>query len=116
MTMPNRDKSVLFPPFAAQLVELEGRLLRAGLPFYLFMGLRTWEEQDELYQQGRSLPGKVVTNARRGESLHCYGFAADYVLDGSALKPTIDWSWEIKADMNRDGRNDWQQLGEIARG
>lgn len=111
---PLRDKSLLYPPFAARLTDLESRLAAARLPFYLFMGLRTWEQQDALYQQGRSLPGKRVTNARGGESLHNYGFGADYVLDGMLEKPGIQWSWDLKADLNADGRNDWLQLAETA--
>ncbi|MGV3612278.1 MAG: glycosyl hydrolase 108 family protein [Fluviicola sp.] len=40
---------------------------------------RTFEEQDELYAQGRTKPGKKVTNARAGESYHNYGLAIDVV-------------------------------------
>ena len=59
----SRDKSLLYPPFAEKLVEFESRLAAAKLPFYLFMGLRTFEDQDELYAQGRTKPGRIVTNA-----------------------------------------------------
>ena len=38
-------------------------------------GLRTFEEQDELYAKGRSKSGDVVTNAKGGESNHNYGLA-----------------------------------------
>jgi peptidoglycan LD-endopeptidase CwlK len=110
----SRDKSLLYPPFAEQLRYFESRLAAAKLPFYLYMGLRTFECQDELYAQGRTLPGKIVTNARGGDSLHNYGLAADFVLDGVPEKPGIQWSWDTKADFNADGRNDWMQMGEIA--
>lgn len=112
--MPNRDRSILYPPFAAQLVNLDVRLAAAGLPFKLFMGFRTWAEQDALYAQGRTAPGKIVTNARGGESWHCFGFASDYVLNDAGDKPTASWSWDTRADVNRDGRSDWMQLAEIA--
>lgn len=42
-------------------------------------GLRTIEEQNELYAQGRTKPGKIVTNARSGSSYHNYGLAIDLV-------------------------------------
>ena len=42
--------------------------------------LRTFAEQDVLYAQGRSKPGKVVTNAKGGQSYHNYGLAIDIVL------------------------------------
>jgi peptidoglycan L-alanyl-D-glutamate endopeptidase CwlK len=40
-------------------------------------GLRTWAEQDALYAEGRTMPGKEVTNAKGGESWHNYGCAVD---------------------------------------
>lgn len=110
----SRDKSLLYPPFADQLADFESRLAAAKLPFFLFMGLRTFADQDELYAQGRTSPGEIVTNARGGDSLHNYGLAADYVLDGQIEKPGIQWSWNIKSDLNADGRNDWLQMAEIA--
>lgn len=42
-------------------------------------GLRTWEEQEELYDQGRTAPGSIVTNAPPGHSWHCFGLAVDIV-------------------------------------
>lgn len=49
-------------------------------------GLRTIEEQNELYRKGRSLPGPKVTNAHGGRSYHNYGLAVDLVeiKDGKA--------------------------------
>ena len=43
-------------------------------------GLRTIEEQNELFSRGRTKPGKVVTNARGGRSYHNYGTAIDICL------------------------------------
>lgn len=40
-------------------------------------GVRTWPEQDTLYAEGRTSPGKEVTNAKAGESWHNYGCAID---------------------------------------
>jgi peptidoglycan L-alanyl-D-glutamate endopeptidase CwlK len=110
----SRDKSLLCPAFVTRLVIFERKLQEARLSFYLFMGLRTFEDQDELYQQGRTKPGKIVTNARGGDSLHNYGLAADYVLDIMPEKPGLQWSWDIKADLDGDGRRDWQQMAQLA--
>lgn len=138
MTIPlSRSKSLLCPKFAEQLTQFEASLVAAGLPFELFVGLRSFDQQEELYAQGRSKPGPpcshkgelnprplsscpihpkglTVTNARGGDSWHNYGLAADYVLDGQTEKPGLQWSWDIKADLNHDGRNDWLQLAELA--
>lgn len=42
--------------------------------------LRTFKEQQALYNQGRTTRGKIVTNAKPGESWHNYGLAVDIVL------------------------------------
>lgn len=43
-------------------------------------GYRSFAEQNKLYAQGRTAPGKIVTNAKGGQSNHNYGLAIDYVL------------------------------------
>ncbi len=40
-------------------------------------GTRTYDEQNALYEQGRSKPGRIVTNARAGYSNHNFGLAID---------------------------------------
>lgn len=52
--------------------------------------LRTWVQQDALYASGRTKPGKVVTNARGGESFHNFGLAFDILLLDGSGKPTWD--------------------------
>ena len=42
-------------------------------------GYRSIQEQNALYAQGRTTPGKIVTHARGGQSLHNYGKAFDVV-------------------------------------
>lgn len=104
----SRDKSLLCPAFVERLDEFERLMAIDHVPFYLFMGFRTFECQDELYAQGRGTIGKIVTNARGGDSMHNYGLAADYVLDGSTDKPGIQWSWD-----NRNGI--YQRMGATAK-
>jgi len=48
-----------------------------GLEARIISGLRTYEEQDALYAQGRTKPGKQVTKARGGFSNHNFGTAFD---------------------------------------
>lgn len=50
-----------------------------GFPVRLVEGYRSIERQNELYAQGRTKPGQVVTNAKGGESFHNYGVAVDFV-------------------------------------
>ena len=48
-----------------------------GLVLNIISGLRTYDEQNSLYAQGRTRPGNVVTNARGGYSNHNFGIAFD---------------------------------------
>lgn len=48
-----------------------------GLILRIIEGTRTYAQQDYLYQQGRTRPGPIVTNARGGYSLHNFGIAWD---------------------------------------
>lgn len=48
-----------------------------GIRIRIISGLRTYAEQDALYAQGRTLPGKIVTNAKGGQSNHNFGIAFD---------------------------------------
>ena len=72
-------------------------------------GLRTFQEQDDLYAIGRTKPGKKVTNAKGGQSVHNYGFAVDIVLiiDGKTA------SWDVKKDWDVDGVADWDECVKI---
>lgn len=85
-----------------KLAELKGiRLITTS-------GLRTFAEQDLLYAKGRTSPGDIVTNARAGESWHNYGVAFDVAFDNGSGVPT----WE-EYDMNDNGIDDWDEIGEI---
>lgn len=72
-------------------------------------GLRTFSEQDDLYAIGRTKPGKKVTNAKGGQSVHNYGFAVDIclIIDGKIA------SWDIKKDWDNDGVADWDECVKI---
>lgn len=65
-----------------------------GCEYKMISAHRSWEEQQALYDQGRTKPGRKVTNARPGYSWHNFGIAGDYgvfrgrdYLDGS--DPTL---------------------------
>jgi RHS repeat-associated protein len=48
-----------------------------GMDVRVIRGTRTYAEQDALYAQGRTAPGKLVTNAPSGYSYHNFGVAFD---------------------------------------
>lgn len=77
--------------------------------------LRTFAEQDALYAQGRTKPGKVVTKAKGGLSMHNYGLAIDVVLlldrDGDGVH--TEASWDTKGDYDADGVSDWMEIVQV---
>lgn len=76
---------------------------------------RTFAEQDALYAQGRTKPGKIVTNAKAGQSIHNYGLAVDFALlvdkDGNGTYDTV--SWDMNQDLDADNKKDWMEVVAI---
>lgn len=66
-----------------------------GLSVLFVSGTRSYAEQSALYAQGRTMPGKKVTNARAGFSNHNFGVAVDLaVFRGKTWlseSPAYDW-------------------------
>jgi len=54
----------------------------------IIVTFRSWDEQDTLYAQGRTIPGSIVTDAKGGESYHNFGLAFDCAPVTNGL---IDW-------------------------
>ena len=71
--------------------------------------LRTFAEQNTLYAQGRTKPGKIVTNAKGGLSYHNYGMAVDIVLIINGKEA----SWDTGKDFDADGKADWIEVVHI---
>ena len=72
------------PELARRVRRLSDKCEANGIHIRVSQGLRSWEQQDLLYAQGRTDAGKVVTNARGGQSAHNFGYAVDIVEDGRA--------------------------------
>lgn len=93
MTEPSRYSSLalIFPQFRAEISNGLDRARAAGFPVAVFESFRSLDRQGQLYNQGRTTPGKIVTNAKAGRSWHNYGLAVDIALydDGR-------WSWDFK--------------------
>lgn len=69
-------------PFARALIE---KAANQGIIIKVTSGSRSFAEQDELFAQGRTKPGKKVTNAPGGFSNHNFGIAFDVtIFKGSA--------------------------------
>lgn len=87
----------LYPAFRDRLLDTLADCLSAGHEYHATTGWRSFEAEDALYTQGRTLPGPVITHARGGQSAHNFGLAVDVV----AIKPRLygqttaaDWAPE----------------------
>ena len=80
-----RDITLCHPRLQALAAELIRKCADQGLQIKIGETLRTTAEQDALYAQGRTKPGKIVTNAKGSSysSYHQWGVAFDiYRADG----------------------------------
>lgn len=96
-------QSNLHPFFREKIKTLLALAEKAGLEADVFQGFRSVEEQNELFAQGRTKPGKIVTKARGGYSWHNFGIAVDIV-----FKKGGKWSWSEE--------HNWPLLGDLGKG
>ncbi|RQW19148.1 M15 family peptidase [Bacillus sp. C1-1] len=101
----------LHPIVAEKTEQLIEQASQIGIAIIITDGFRTIEEQDALYQQGRSTNGSIVTHVAGGESLHNYGLAVDYALLNENGQPI----WDLEYDGNHNGESDWIEVADIAK-
>lgn len=75
----------------------------AGIDLLVTSTYRDNDSQTALYAQGRTTPGKIVTNAKAGQSWHNYRCAVD-VVPIVAGKPR----WDVKDEV-------WQKVGALGK-
>lgn len=101
--------SALHPIVRAEILHLIKKCYKNNVKVRVVQGYRTFAEQDELYAQGRTKPGPIVTKAKGGLSNHNYALAIDFCLlhsDGSI-------SWSQIEDADHDGKKDWMEVVDI---
>lgn len=89
------------PALKAKITQVLTAMAALNHPMRVCQGVRTAEQQQDLYAQGRSIPGKIVTNAdgfklRSNHQLHPsdnYGHAVDCCfMTGEPFGETQPWS------------------------
>jgi hypothetical protein len=114
----NKRISELQTGVGARARELINRVEgEVGIKLRVTQGVRTIEEQNNLYAQGRTRPGNIVTNARGGQSYHNYGLAFDVVEispDGSANWNTTQQNWNristIAVEIGLEWGGNWKTI------
>lgn len=95
--------ATLDPAFRGTVERVLARSAEAtGVEWIVTEGRRTMARQAELFAQGRTAPGRVVTKARPGSSSHNFGLGADLC----PLKDGKAW-WEAPKTI-------WQQMADLA--
>lgn len=84
------------------------RITPVGVHPYITEVSRSFERSDELYSQGRTNPGNIVSNAKGGESIHNYDLALDFVLQiNGKASWVVDSNWKKVAQCFKDEGWDW---------
>ena len=83
---------MLHPGLRTKCQELIRKCKTKGIEIIISQTLRTKQEQDDIYAQGRTKPGKIVSNVRYPKSMHCWGVAFDIAVirGGKAI-------WDVAA-------------------
>jgi peptidoglycan L-alanyl-D-glutamate endopeptidase CwlK len=97
----SRDLNELLPVVKAKAEAFIEACKQNDIDLLVTSTYRDIESQNELYAQGRTKDGKIVTNAKGGESFHNYRCALD-VVPLVAGKPDWDGSHPI-----------WKKVAEI---
>jgi peptidoglycan L-alanyl-D-glutamate endopeptidase CwlK len=112
--------SEIHPELVRRIEMLADALAAENIPIEVDTALRTPGAQDTIYAQGRTMPGKIVTNAKGYQSNHVIGCAADIAPDDPNNRP--DWnadhpSWQRIVALApqyglRDGKS-WHDLPHL---
>lgn len=101
----SRDIKDLHPTVAGKAYTFVERCRQAGIDLLITSTYRDKQSQDALYAQGRTVAGKIVTNAKGGQSFHNYRVALDVVPMRNG-KPV--WGTTAPEDKAL-----WDKVGEI---
>ena len=116
----SRNLDDLLPQVKARVEDFIKACQHSGIDILVTSTYRDNESQDALYAQGRTTEGKIVTNARGGDSFHNHRCAVDIVpvVNG---KPDWDGSHPVWAQIGAIGQEcglewagSWKTFKELA--
>jgi peptidoglycan L-alanyl-D-glutamate endopeptidase CwlK len=117
MTADSRSLTDLHPVVRAKCEAHMKACAAAGMPIRITFTYRSNETQAALYAQGRTKPGKIVTNARAGQSYHNYKLAYDGVPEKLLALPnwgdnkhdqaTADAAWALYGKLGKEQGLEW---------
>lgn len=99
----SRSLDDLLPQVRSRVQKFLDAAKAQGIDLLVTSTYRDNASQAALYKQGRTTPGKIVTNAKPGQSWHNYRCAVD-VVPIVAGKPR----WDVKDEV-------WQRIGVLGK-
>lgn len=100
--MSSRDINDLKPEIKMKALRFVELCKQKGIDILIVCTLRTSEEQDDLWQSGRTKAGKILTNLKGGKSKHNFGLAFDFCVLANGK---CDWN-------NKDAFLEAGKIGE----
>jgi peptidoglycan LD-endopeptidase CwlK len=85
--------ATVIPLLAAKIRQMSDMLAEEGIAIRVTQALRSVSEQQALYEQGRTTPGKIVTNCPGGHSYHNVGLAVDCVPSVNGVDQSFEPDW-----------------------
>ena len=115
----SRKLEDLLPPVRERVERMIASCDAEGIDLLVTSTYRDNASQEALYAQGRTAPGRIVTNARSGQSFHNYRCAVDVVpiRNGKAIWDSKDPVWQRIGALGKaaglEWAGDWKRFKEF---
>lgn len=115
----SRKLEDLLPPVRERVERMIAACKAEGIDLLVTSTYRDNASQEALYAQGRTAPGRIVTNARSGQSYHNYRCAVDVVpiRNGKAIWDAKDAVWQRIGALGKaaglEWAGDWKRFKEF---
>lgn len=111
--MPCRDLDQLYPVVKAKAIKLVDLCKKAGIPITITQTYRSSQYQQELYNQGRTAKGDIVTNCKPGSSPHEHRVAFDFCMAVKGHTWDIEMMekvWKIAESIDLECGGKWKEF------
>lgn len=99
----------LHPDLQSKLDKILAAMRLLGFELVVTQGVRTTAQQQALYAQGRTAPGKVVTNADGVKN------KSNHQLKADGYGHAVDVAFRVNGKISWDEKLPWKLYGEMAK-
>lgn len=105
----SRSLDDLLPPVRQRVDRFLANAKAQGIDLLVTSTYRDNASQEALYAQGRTAPGRIVTNARAGQSFHNHRCAVDVVpiRNGKPVWDAKDAIWQTVGRLGKEAGLEW---------